>query len=356
MIATFEKTLNMHKHIILFLCLFLPAFTACERVMVLDAKEKPMVVVDYVMTNDPVQTMKLSFTKGASKQEFEYVGDATAFLFDDTRGIQAGEFTKVKDGVWELNYEPEYEHKFSIQVDVPGYETITASQQMAPAVNATALRSCSMIEHHHLIGKGPVSYIVEYPDVDDMWIFGMNYDERLGERVVVENICSDLTNVHSVRTGKVYEGPLYPQLIGQEMYSKVLRFNPREQTPAGYGASGFAINVSGDFVGNFPNPLAPYEYYCRGLVNNGHLISPGEKDGYVVFAIPCKDYGYFLQDVEKFIEIQQSSDMSTIYLRDNIYTNIRGGLGFFGAVSYVKMMWSSDPYDPNDFYHGPKRN
>lgn len=346
----------MHKHLLLFLCLFLPAFTACERVMVLDAKEKPMVVVDYVMTNDPVQTMKLSFSKGASKQEFEYVGDATAFLFDDTRGIQAGEFTKVKDGVWELNYEPEYEHKFSIQVDVPGYETITASQQMAPAVNATALRSCSMIEHHHLIGKGPVSYIVEYPDVDDMWIFGMNYDENLGERVVVENICSDLTNVHSVRTGKVYEGPLYPELIGQEMYSKVLRFNPREQTPAGYGASGFAINVSGDFVGNFPNPLAPYEYYCRGLVNNGHLISPGEKDGYVVFAIPCKDYGYFLQDVEKFIEIQQSSDMSTIYLRDNIYTNIKGGLGFFGAVSYVKMMWSSDPYDPNDFYYGPKRN
>ena len=42
--------------------------SSCIRDVIMDAKEKPQVVVVCVLSDDPVQTLQLSFTKGASLQ------------------------------------------------------------------------------------------------------------------------------------------------------------------------------------------------------------------------------------------------------------------------------------------------
>lgn len=58
------------------LAIILFTFLSCERVMILDANEKPVVVVDCMISNEPVQILKLSFSKGASKDTYEKVKDA----------------------------------------------------------------------------------------------------------------------------------------------------------------------------------------------------------------------------------------------------------------------------------------
>lgn len=350
------KKLTIHNPKLLLLAM--PFLMSCERAMVLDAEEKPQVVVDYVMTSDPAQTIRLSFSKGASKEMVEPVTEATVLLFDESGNKQAGAFQKAEDGVWTLDYEPESLHVYSITVDVPGYQTITARQQMPQRLDVRAFGKCVECEHHHKAGKGPVEYDVMTPTTEEMWIYAMNYDESSGKMTVADLICSDLENVRSERSGIVYDGGLYPELHGQELFRKVLKFNPRKQLHSNrrVGVFGFVCTISGNFNGNFPNQMDPSCHNnCNGrMVNNGQLLSPGEKDGYIVFALPSKEYCDYLDDVDKFVEIQQSTDMSIVYLRDNIYTNISGGIGFFGAVSLRRMVWSSDVAPEDDIVIGRK--
>lgn len=48
----------------------------------MDAKEKPQVVVSCIISDDPVQTLKLSFTKGASLSEAPPLTEAIATLYE----------------------------------------------------------------------------------------------------------------------------------------------------------------------------------------------------------------------------------------------------------------------------------
>ena len=43
-------------------------------------------------------------------------------------------------------------------------------------------------------------------------------------------------------------------------------------------------------------------------------------------------YDQYLKTAYLVIEVKQSSDMSAIYLRDNLPTNIHGGIGVFGGM------------------------
>ena len=82
------------------------------------------------------------------------------------------------------------------------------------------------------------------------------------------------------------------------------------------------------------------------------MDNPGPEDGYLVFARPSDEYGRFMDEAEDWVRLQQSSDLSSIYVRENIYSNISGGIGFFGAMTKVKMMWSPDPTPPGSVTGG----
>ena len=41
--------------------------------------------------------------------------------------------------------------------------------------------------------------------------------------------------------------------------------------------------------------------------------------------------------------LYESSILSDIYIRDNVFSNIDNGLGIFGAKAETKMVWSEKP-------------
>ena len=53
---------------------------------------------------------------------------------------------------------------------------------------------------------------------------------------------------------------------------------------------------------------------------------------YLIASSLSPDYGLFLKDAWQFKKTHEGGDLSSIYLRDNIYSNIQGGLGIFGAM------------------------
>lgn len=91
--------------------------------------------------------------------------------------------------------------------------------------------------------------------------------------------------------------------------------------------------ISGNFTGD----------YCAEGVGEWGYADENEADekGYIFCVTPSTDYDKYLQEAYYFMEIQQSSDLSSIYLRDNIYSNIGGGLGIFGAQISRKYPWAA---------------
>ena len=85
--------------------LALAFLTSCVRDVILDAGERPQVVVECILTNDETQELRLNFTKGASKDEAEPLTDAVATLIDLTESRTVGQFTKSgEEGLWTLDY------------------------------------------------------------------------------------------------------------------------------------------------------------------------------------------------------------------------------------------------------------
>ena len=71
------------------------ALAGCVRDVVLDAGEKPQVVVECVLTASSPQELRLSFTKGASLAAAPELTEATARLTDLTDDYPAGEFRRL---------------------------------------------------------------------------------------------------------------------------------------------------------------------------------------------------------------------------------------------------------------------
>ena len=66
-----------------------------------------------------------------------------------------------------------------------------------------------------------------------------------------------------------------------------------------------------------------------------------ENNGYILFTTLAADYEKYMMEAANYQQIMESSDISTIYLRDNLFTNISGGVGIFGARISRKYPWTS---------------
>ena len=53
---------------------------SCVKDVILDAGDEPQVVVDCILTDEPVQTLYLVYTKGASREKAPDLLEATAVL------------------------------------------------------------------------------------------------------------------------------------------------------------------------------------------------------------------------------------------------------------------------------------
>ena len=108
----------MNRILIYISCLILIllcTMTSCVRDVILDAEEKPTVVVECVLANSDTQELHLNFTKGASKAETEPLTEAVATLIDLTAGKTVGEFDKASGDLWTLDYSPVSNHRYRLE-------------------------------------------------------------------------------------------------------------------------------------------------------------------------------------------------------------------------------------------------
>lgn len=330
--------------------LFVLSMASCVRDTDLDSGETPQVVVECILTNSPVQTLRLCFTKGASRERVPLT-EAEALLYDVSTEANAGFFSFTGDDSWTLRYEPVVGHTYRLEVRIPGYEQLITAEQTMPEIDVKA------ILYYPVFGGGEGQYdyhsfpliVYEMASLPEYtWIYAMSWDELTGKRRITDNLCTDFPDVDNFNlTGEVYDPPvetviewglenryaLYWPLKGANMHRKYLRIPHPEQVKRTW------LVISGDMEGAFP-----YEYTLTPLrlIDDGLIENPVDGQGYVVFVAVSEDYDTYLTDAIRLQLLQESGDMSTLYLRENIFSNIQGGLGLFAAKNEQKLVWRNE--------------
>ncbi len=309
---------------LVFLCLIL---TGCVRDVVLDAGERPKVVVECVLTDSSPQELRLSFTKGASLAEAPELTETTARLIDLTNNYPAGEFRRRDDGIWVLDYAAEPEHNYRLEVEVPGYELVWAEQTMPerivveriveetpPPPISSSTYPITLVSYRIINANTPV------------WICGiLDYGPDKG-KMYVERLCADYPDVDVFNlTGDSYTPEIvhfdgskyasYGSLYGKLLHRRFLRISN--------ASSGQRFFVSGDFPGVY------------GLDD----IFDYPERMYVCFSSFSQDYDRYLKQAFTTVNAGISTDLTSIFARDNFHSNIHGGIGIFGTCSLTTKDW-----------------
>ena len=310
---------------------------SCMKEVTMDAMEEPQVVVECILCDEPVQTLNLAYTKGASRESAPELLEAEAVLNDLTEGKEVGRFTRAADGFWQLGYTAVPSHRYRLEVNVPGHEPISAEQTMpeVPSLDAEwdwwreNLPADAKYRKVH-------GYVFSVDTLrNPVWFYGINYPDMDSEGEITENLATDYPDVDkfneqsstyfglSAFDSRYFRLSVYPDLMGAANHRHYLRFPARE-------AERTEFLISGDFRG-----------YLEDKTDFVHSRKRFPELHY--FAV-SEDYDKFLADAYQLEQVSTSSDLSSVFLRDNVYSNIQGATGIFGAKIERTLLWDDDRY------------
>ena len=343
----------MKRFFILIATLSLVCLTSCVKDVILDAGENPQVVVDCILSNDDVQKLYLCFTKGASRDEADPLTEAVATLIDLTESKTVGQFVKGEEkNLWTLDYTAVSGHHYRLEIQVPGYDLIFAEDTMPQLPEITERHRgeprVEVIDPDHPWSSSPilvqydgymalteeereegaVEYLTDKYGYHEMWgsyyyiksapdaflIYGMNYNEATGQHEMAGSICTDHPSAEPFNlTGDIYQPEIYVheetrhfvlhhKLQGASLYDKFLCISAGAEKVEKY------FILSGSFTGKW--------YDVNNRIEEDR--EPYEDEGYLVIMAISDNYRHYLREACHFIDIKESTDMSAIYLRDNI--------------------------------------
>lgn len=342
------------------LALFIAAFILCGCVKdtTLDAGLERKVVVEFVLTDDTIQSLYLSLTGEPGEKVAPPVQETEIRLIDVTkskelnRDIVLNEFVRVSDNRWTLDYAGIPGHEYRLEVKVDGYDPVWAEQKIPEQFELVTAAPGHDMGLPKYVGYGAFYTIDSVPEY--LIIRGMQRNKETGEYGPVEELCSDYPGVEEINaTGRFYDGNrkwrtgtgwgeapfvyhdspvegtdgvwtyMFPNLIGKELHDGFLLINRVEENHAGLDnlydfGNGKGFCVSGSF------------YINHGYYDSDYNLI--DYDEYLLISSLSPDYGRFVKDTYQFKKVHDGDDLSSIYLRDNIYSNIQGGLGIFGAI------------------------
>ncbi len=374
------------KHLSLFLLLATLALVAssCVKDVILDAGDRT-VVVECILCDVPQQELRLSFSKGASESSVEELTEAVVRLIDLTETRTVGEFKKEADGIWRLDYTAVPLHRYRLEVEVPGFDMIYAEDTMPDVVpfdrsdrtiNADAWWTPRIVPQGDVLyhsGGTSFNYTDSGKGDKHIWVYGMGLNATTGQYELVDKICcttnldregfiddynvtEEVYEALMIQTTFPYEydGVRYPTFLTFYHQLNGIPFHKRFIRIEATGLLAFA-NIWCSFI-----EMKAVEKELTGLANSDHVFSdalsrflslhknlsdidgvildrfePSYSDGYLVFKSVSDNYNQYFEEALFQLRRQnkESTDMSemSIYMRENIYSNVKGGAGIFAT-------------------------
>ena len=390
---------------------------SCVEMAEIDPYEK-IVFVNSILTNDSVQTVNLSYSSHISESRYPKIDTAdvrVSFVvdtnyFDGEKWVNIDSsgtcvFHKVEDGVWQAKFFPLQYAKYTLEVLVPGHDTITACTQY-PVINNVKYYEYGWNDDQGVDDQNKkwftaafYTYQIDGNAPCTVWICGQDYDPVKGRYNIVDylytnHVYLDGFNLAGVGKDDIkefamiddvsrkslynpyhYDPPFFnPNYImtarryvhylaewgmdygeltsstseicdmaskwgmednkGYQFYDKYLRVeHPANQKEISYFRDNLEIVSSKAFVvcGNFK----PYKY------NQPHPLS------HLIFEFVSDELDKYYMDLFLFNK-RDFSDITLIWDRTEVYTNVKNGKGIFGAMSRCEMLWCiSNAYRKN---------
>jgi hypothetical protein len=269
-------------------------------------REEPQVVVSCLLTDSDTQHLELTYTNPPSGSSFTFpeVEDATATLYCE--GSAVGTFRREGPTEWVLDYHPEEEKDYRLEVKIPGHPLITATTTMPQKPPFEQLRHFFLPNDKFLQGQ------LSFP----CWIF------TLASSLKSEYNELEINQPSIEDDPKVY-------LISQigSTHKDEDQFNIMNSTIS-WKFTDDVVTEHKYYIRLNPDPsLTDYTFT---LVYLNHMRA------FIVFRTASEEYDRYLKSVFEKVDAHIVEDDPTQWFEQvRIYSNIENGLGIFGAYNQI---------------------
>ena len=381
---------------LLALCILLAGvfmFSFCTRETDLKPVGRGTLVVECILSQEPVQTLRLTLTDIAPENDWKALENAKVMLTDIDEGV-VRQFRYVGNSLWSLDYSAEPQYQYLLEIDVEGHDRVSAKTKMPSSLSikyTIMTRANPDIVTLHPDDE-PSSFFEGFPDFEQgirfeigslpsgpVWVCGRSYDESSGLSYFAQEIATSLQNADPFNlTGREYWNPfnhkadslyehnydypgsngligggspyyhypkqyrptMYKYVVGQAIHDRFLRIPSEEEggvrtapDPKEY------FSVSGSFTPD-------YDYWT--FTDMGVFLMPDDqsitwtpRDSYLLFSSFSPEYDRYLKEclIEK-ATIESVSDFASLFNQKSAYSNVENGVGIFGARTDQKLPWN----------------
>ena len=328
--------------------------TSCTEKVNLDPHERGIVV--YAMMEDStVQQVKLFYTSYPSETYYPPVEEAEVYMekMEGDEAVERYDFHKKEDGLWEADLYPQQLAYYKLTVNVPGNDVITATTQF-PLRNRFYARQKRPNHNNSQIILESISNFKD--DNNQTAESSINYCARMlfsFMDYIPESKSYELateiyrsTTLMPTHESWSFQGCLFedyecyvPYGIRRSMWN----FTPQQ----------FSNITDSDYI--IPQAAA-FEYrtfkidWMNGLVSANarrYRFGPGSRFecyhplSYMIIRNINAEFEYYLKSViAKNIGLGRKdiSDLTHIWEKDEIYSNVKNGLGIFAAECRYELM------------------
>ena len=389
-------------------------------------EESPLVVHCVLKRNINIaeqyttQTVELCYASATGQDEFAKVQEAEVTVYDKDRK-KAFTFTNEGNGVWTSEFTPDYDCTYSLEIKIPGRETITAETRVpenvtvfkngfprnyhagngglvegVPAEYAIELiEKAGLVPPEKEIGGCIIGCIVPEKPWSEFPVAESYTDNRTKHDIYVwirHNLGCDLATDHIYAddcnaTSRTYDAGLFnteelsldsklksykgivPYCYGLPLHKGFLRIvNPADylrSAPDRYGRVDFKSSPNPDKDGYSGFKAVPDHEFDRAFVILGDFTYKTPKE-YAELEIPeylearvvSKELDKYYRDVYSYMNTNNDNIFNMVYSSsESISSNIRNGLGIFGAevtskakTMYYNVFFHRYPESYPDFY------
>ena len=315
------------------------AFTGCIESIIMDPGEDdlPVMVNCLLVTDSEVQTLFLQYVKGKSVKDYVPVTDAKVYI--------TAVFTTVYDTLhfhysgenrWKSQNDPGKRitagKRYRLTVEIPGREIISAETVSPIAYRPylyTDLHEVNSMDLHTVYYQiRPLPSEKQDLITSAVWIFAKGRLKTLEDcdeyypYIVTDHPYADDFNINGRKFSSL---PINGDFDAHTMAVTWPAFlNMRRMMPE--------LPLHDEFVRiehldteRFHILAGPLEYPARG-----------PHQDYFLFSFVSDEYDEYLRRV--YVKNRKlENDITSIYSTDNMYTNIEGGVGIFGSVTYYRV-------------------
>ncbi len=333
----------------LFQLSFVIILLSCTEKVDLDPRERA-VVVHAMLEDTTVQTVQLFYTSYVSEHYYPPVEEASVYMerMKDSLAIERYDFIKIKDGIWQGKFTPNQLGIYRLTVTAPNMDTITATTQFPLRLNWQRLRTETgdaeiLSPAQTKTGNHPLNH-------RSFWIMSfMDYIPELKSHQHIKNIShSPSRHMHNteetirrwkhhtwlfedfmydIRAYAIYRMDSYISPVDSLSYAGSSKYKTALCTAiVEYGGytMGDACILIGSPAKKYRNPDAYDEFTLHPL-------------SYMLVQSTNTDYELYFKDVIAK-SLEDLSDLTLLWKKDEIYSNIKNGLGIFAAECRYKLM------------------